>query len=197
MKGENNMNKNIVLAGVGGQGLVMTTKIVAEAAFLSGLDIKTNDVVGLSQRGGKVWGSIRIGEKVFSPNVRPGEVDILIGFEALEGRRFRKELKPNTSVAIVNKYEMVPTMVQQGVKEYEPDVLEELQKYAGTVIMEDFTNKAAELGNKAAANIILLGVCSKFIDEIPVENWIESITRSVPAKFLELNKECFMYGRNL
>lgn len=197
MKGENNMNKNIVLAGVGGQGLVMTTKIVAEAAFLSGLDIKTNDVVGLSQRGGKVWGSIRIGEKVFSPNVRPGEVDILIGFEALEGRRFRKELKPNTSVAIVNKYEMVPTMVQQGVKEYEPDVLEELQKYAGTVIMEDFTNKAAELGNKAAANIILLGVCSKFIDEIPIENWIESIARSVPAKFLELNKECFMYGRNL
>src|SRR3712207_8049811 len=84
MEGSKMANTNIILAGVGGQGLVMTTKIIAQAAHLAGLDVKTNDVVGLSQRGGKVWGSIRIGEKVFSPNVRPGEVDILIGFEALE-----------------------------------------------------------------------------------------------------------------
>lgn len=190
-------NTNIILAGVGGQGLVMTTKIIAEAAFLSGLDIKTNDVVGLSQRGGKVWGSVRIGEKIFSPNVRPGEVDILLGFEALEGRRFRKELKKDTSVAIVNKYQMVPTLVQQGKEEYATDIEDEMNKYAGKFIYEDFTQKAVELGNKAAANIVLLGACSVFVEGIPEEKWIESIVKSVPPKFVELNKEAFALGRKL
>lgn len=189
-------NINIVLGGVGGQGLVMTTKIIAEAAFLTGLDIKTNDVVGLSQRGGKVWGSVRIGEKIYSPNVRPGEVDILLGFEKLEGRRFRKELKED-GVAIVNEYEMVPTLVQQGQAEYEEDTLEELEKYASRVIMDNFTIKSAELGNKAAANIMMLGACSVFVPEIPEEKWIESIEKSVPSKFLELNKKAFSVGRKI
>lgn len=189
-------NINIVLGGVGGQGLVMTTKIIAEAAFLTGLDIKTNDVVGLSQRGGKVWGSVRIGEKIYSPNVRPGEVDILLGFEKLEGRRFRKELKED-GVAIVNEYEMVPTLVQQGQAEYEEDTLEELEKYASRVIMDNFTIKSAELGNKAAANIMMLGACSVFVPEIPEEKWIESIEKSVPSKFLELNKKAFALGREI
>lgn len=189
-------NINIVLGGVGGQGLVMTTKIIAEAAFLTGLDIKTNDVVGLSQRGGKVWGSVRIGEKIYSPNVRPGEVDILLGFEKLEGRRFRKELKED-GVAIVNEYEMVPTLVQQGQAEYEEDTLEELEKYASRVIMDNFTIKSAELGNKAAANIMMLGACSVFVPEIPEEKWIESIEKSVPPKFLELNKKAFSVGRKI
>lgn len=189
-------NINIVLGGVGGQGLVMTTKIIAEAAFLTGLDIKTNDVVGLSQRGGKVWGSVRIGEKIYSPNVRPGEVDILLGFEKLEGRRFRKELKED-GVAIVNEYEMVPTLVQQGQAEYEEDTLEELEKYASRVIMYNFTIKSAELGNKAAANIMMLGACSVFVPEIPEEKWIESIEKSVPSKFLELNKKAFSVGRKI
>ncbi|WAW14857.1 indolepyruvate oxidoreductase subunit beta [Peptostreptococcus equinus] len=191
------VNTNIILAGVGGQGLVMTTKIIAEAAYLSGLDVKTNDVVGLSQRGGKVWGSVRLGEKVFSPNVRPGEVDILLGFEALEGRRFRKELKKDSSVAIVNKYQMVPTLVQQGKEEYATDIEEELNKYAGKLIYEDFTQKAVELGNKAAANIVLLGACSVYVKDIPEEKWVESIVKSVPPKFVELNKEAFALGRKL
>lgn len=190
-------NINIVLGGVGGQGLVMTTKIIAEAAFLTGLDIKTNDVVGLSQRGGKVWGSVRIGENVYSPNVRPGEVDILLGFEKIEGRRFRKELKKGDSVAIVNEYEMVPTLVQQGQAEYETDTLEELNKYASKVIMENFTLKSAELGNKAAANIMILGACSVFVPEIPEDKWLESIEKSVPPKFLELNKKAFALGREI
>lgn len=190
-------NTNIILAGVGGQGLVMTTKIIAQAAHLAGLDVKTNDVVGLSQRGGKVWGSIRIGEKVFSPNVRPGDVDIMIDFEALEGRRFRKELKKDTSVAIVNRYEMAPTLVQQGVEEYATDIEEELNKYAGRVIFEDCTAKAVELGNKSAANIVLLGVCSMFVEDIPEDKWIEAIVSSVPEKFVELNKKAFAAGREM
>lgn len=190
-------NINIILAGVGGQGLVLTTDIIAEAAFLSGLDVKTNDVVGLSQRGGKVWGSVRIGEKIYSPNVRPGEVDVLIGFEALEGRRFRKDLKPNTSVAIVNSYEMAPSLVQQGKSDYANDIYEELEKYAGEVIMQNFTEKAAEMGNKAVANIILLGICSKYVKEIPEEKWLESIEKRVPIKFVDMNRDAFLYGRNI
>ncbi len=76
--------KSIIIAGVGGQGLVLATRIISEAAFLSGLDVKTNDVVGLSQRGGTVWGSIKMGEKVHSPNILPREADIILGMEPME-----------------------------------------------------------------------------------------------------------------
>ena len=121
----------------------------------------------------------------------------MIGFEALEGRRFRKESKKDTSVAIVNKYEMVPTLVQQGVEEYATDIEEELNKYAGRVIFEDCTAKAVELGNKSAANIVLLGVCSMFVEDIPEDKWIEAIVSSVPEKFVELNKKAFAAGREM
>ena len=73
-------NKNLILAGVGGQGLVLTTQIISQAAFLSGLDVKTNDVIGLSQRGGTIWGSVKMGEKIHSPNIAPGDADILFAF---------------------------------------------------------------------------------------------------------------------
>ena len=79
-------NKNLILAGVGGQGLVLTTQIISQAAFLSGLDVKTNDVIGLSQRGGTIWGSVKMGEKIHSPNIAPGDADILIAFEKLESK---------------------------------------------------------------------------------------------------------------
>ncbi len=90
---EANMTNNIVIAGVGGQGLVLTTKLICDAAIRAGLDVKSNDVIGLSQRGGKVWGSIRIGEEVYSPNVPPKGADFLLALEPLEGLRYKRSLK--------------------------------------------------------------------------------------------------------
>jgi len=86
-------NISIIIAGVGGQGLVLATRILSEAAFSQGLDVKTNDVVGLSQRGGTVWGSVKMGEKIYSPNILPKEADIILGMEPLEALRWSHVLK--------------------------------------------------------------------------------------------------------
>lgn len=189
------MNKNIILAGVGGQGLVLTTKIMSEAAFFANLDVKTNDVIGLSQRGGKIWGSVKFGDKVYSPNVVPGEGDILIAFEALEGRRWRKMMKPGDSIAIVNTYEMVPMLVQQEAEEYAADIAEKISENS-KLIEVNATEVARELGNTAVANIYMLGIAAKYL-EIPVEMWHKAIEENVPAKFKEMNIEAFNKGYNM
>lgn len=183
--------KNIIIAGVGGQGLVLTTQIMAEAAFLAGFDVKTNDVIGLSQRGGKIWGSVRMGKKIHSPNIAPGEGDILIAFEQLEGRRWRQMMKKG-SIAIVNDYEIAPALVQQGQTEYQSDVIEELQKNSSVTKIKA-TEQAQKLGNTAVTNIIMLGAAAKHMD-IPKEIWYQSIQNNVPPKFKEMNIEAFNFG---
>lgn len=185
-------NKNIILAGVGGQGLVLTTKIMSEAAFNGGFDVKTNDVIGLSQRGGKIWGSVKIGEKINSPNIAPGEGDILIAFEALEGRRWRDMMKPNQSIAIINNYEIAPTLVQQGEEEYSEDIFEEIAK-SSELVKVDATEIAKDLGNAAVANIFLLGIAARYL-EIPREVWHRALEENVPQKFIEMNKKAFDMG---
>lgn len=185
-------NKNIILAGVGGQGLVLTTKIMSEAAFEAGFDVKTNDVIGLSQRGGKIWGSVKIGEKINSPNIAPGQGDILIAFEALEGRRWREMMKPNNSVAVINEYEMAPTLVQQEKEEYPEDIFEKIAENS-ELIKINATKIAKHLGNAAVANILMLGIAARYLD-IPKEIWYKALEDNVPTKFIDMNKEAFNMG---
>mgnify|MGYP001475883140 CR=1 FL=1 len=185
-------SKNIILAGVGGQGLVLTTKIMSEAAFEAGFDVKTNDVIGLSQRGGKIWGSVKIGEKINSPNIAPGQGDILIAFEALEGRRWREMMKPNNSVAVINEYEMAPTLVQQEKEEYPEDIFEKIAENS-ELIKINATKIAKHLGNAAVANILMLGIAARYLD-IPKEVWYKALEDNVPTKFIDMNKEAFNMG---
>ena len=185
-------NKNLILAGVGGQGLVLTTQIISQAAFLSGMDVKTNDVIGLSQRGGTIWGSVKMGDKIHSPNIAPGEADILIAFEKLESKRWKHMLKPIDSIAVINEYEIAPTLVQQDVKQYPDDVLD-LMKNQSKVISLNATETAASMGNPAIANILLLGIAAKYM-EISVDTWFKVFEDNLPPKFIDLNKEAFMYG---
>ncbi|MET3616569.1 indolepyruvate ferredoxin oxidoreductase beta subunit [Peptoniphilus olsenii] len=183
--------KNILLAGVGGQGLVLATQIIADAANFDGIDVKTNDVVGLSQRGGKVWGSAKLGKKVYSPNINPGEGDLLIAFEKLEAKRFRHILKKQDSKVIINDYEMAPSKVQQEAEEYDENVIEKMQEFANEVIVVNATDGAAKLGNPQVANIIMLGVAARFITNISHDAWISAIEKNVPEKFIDLNIEAF------
>lgn len=182
---------NIFLAGVGGQGLVLATKVIADAANYSGVDVKTNDVVGLSQRGGKVWGSVKLGKKVYSPNINPGEGDLLLAFEKLEAKRFRHLLKHKDSVVIINDYEMAPSLVQQEAEEYDEDVIDEMREIASEVVVVDATNESARMGNPQVANILMLGVCARFLDSISHDSWVKSIKDNVPEKYLDLNLEAF------
>lgn len=184
-------NYNIIIAGVGGQGLVLTTKIICEAAIIANYDVKSNDVIGLSQRGGKVWGSVRIGEKINSPNIPPNTGDIIIGMEKLEAFRMRGNLKEK-GIVIVNLDEISPVAVLSEKEVYPKNIIEELQKKF-TVIEIDATEIAKELGSIKVMNTILLGAMASKTD-IKKEIWLESIANNVPIKFREMNKKAFDIG---
>ncbi len=184
--------RSIIIAGVGGQGLVLATRIISEAAFLSGMDVKTNDVVGLSQRGGTVWGSIKMGEKVYSPNILPREADIILGMEPLEALRWSHNLKDGGTV-ILNTNRVYPTPVLLEKEEYPEEEIEAL-KERFNVIEIDAQVEAKASGNIRAANTILIGLLSKYLD-ISDEVWYAALKGFVPAKAVEENLVAFRRGK--
>ena len=185
---------NVIIGGVGGQGLVLSTKIMSEAAFDAGFDVKTNDVIGLSQRVGRIWGSVKYGDKIYSPNISEGEADILITFEPLEAQRYLHMLKPEGGIVIVNTFEMAPMYVQQGSMAYPDDIYDTLKEKA-QVIALDATHEATKLGNVAVTNILMLGIAAAKMD-IKKEIWLRAIEKNVPEKFIQLNLKAFEMGYN-
>lgn len=188
--------KNIILAGVGGQGLVLATEIISQVGFRAGFDIKSNDVVGLSQRGGKVWGSIRIGEKVHSPNIPIGEGDILLGLEPLEAYRWSYVLREGALV-VLNTYEVAPTPVLMEINEYPNNILDILkEKY--DVIEIDAMEESNKLGNSKIGNTFLLGIMAKHIEDMIDKNiWVDVIKEYVPKKAIEANLSAFEIGYSI
>ena len=187
------MDANIILAGVGGQGLVLTTKIICEAAFKAGLDVKSNDVVGLSQRGGKVWGSVRIGQKIHSPNIPPQSGDFLLGLEPLEGYRWSGALKPG-GLAIINSKIIPPVPVMFEDVAYPKEIIKDL-KTRYKVIEINAVEEGVKIGSPKVANTFLLGILAKRL-EVPTNFWLEAIEENVPSKFLALNIQAFEFGYN-
>jgi indolepyruvate ferredoxin oxidoreductase beta subunit len=181
----------IIIAGVGGQGLVLATRMIAEAAFKAGMDVKTNDVVGLSQRGGSVWGTVKIGEKIDSPNILPGEGDILIGMEPLEALRWSGSMKEG-GIIVLNENRVYPTPVLLEQAEYPEVQFEELKKRF-TVISTDAREAAKEAGNIKAANSVMLGILAGMI-EMPEDAFIEVIKEHVPKSAVEENIAAFRKG---
>lgn len=185
---------NIIISGVGGQGLVLGTKILAEVAFKEGFDMKSSDVIGLSQRGGMVWGSVRFGEKVGSAVISEGECDILLALEQLEGLRWSKALKKGAKL-ILNNEIIYPNRVLLEKEEYPENIGEKLEKKGYEVINVDAKKLAKEAGNAKASNTVLLGVLSKYLP-FSQEAWIQAIKENVPPKTIEMNIEAFKAGRN-
>lgn len=185
---------NIIIAGVGGQGLILTTKIICEAAMNSGYDVKSNDVVGLAQRGGKVWGSVKIGKKIHSPNIPIAEGDILLGMELLEALRWKSYLK-DKGLAILNEYQIPPVPVIAELEKYPENIVEEFKK-THHVIALNAMKKSKELGTDKVVNILMIGILAKNTD-IEKKFWIETIKESVPEKYLDENLNAFEYGYEL
>lgn len=185
-------NTNIFIGGVGGQGLVLMTKILSEAALLAGFDVKTNDIVGLSQRGGKIWGTVKFGEKVYSPNISTGYADYIVGLEPLEAYRWIHLLKSKGGIAIINSKRIYPTMVTMEQMEYPEDIESDFRKKS-TLTMFDATEAAKEIGNSKMSNTILIGTLAKTLD-LDKEAIIQSIKNNAPPKALELNIKAFEYG---
>lgn len=183
------MGTNIIFAGVGGQGLILTTRIVAEAASLSGLEVSGSDVYGLAQRGGSIWGMVRIENGYFSPLIPRGWADILVGLEELEGLRWAGHLRPG-GLVIVNQYQVYPTSVLLEEEDYPHDAWKALEEKGHEVISVDGPGLARELGNQHLANTIVLAALAKRL-EIPQEHWLEAIAANVPQKTVDLNLKAF------
>jgi indolepyruvate ferredoxin oxidoreductase beta subunit len=190
------MNKNILLSGMGGQGLVLMTDIICEAALKAGYEVKSNDVVGLSQRGGMVWGNVRIGDKVHSPNIREGHGDYLLAMEPLEALRWHHMLKDEGKI-ILNEKHINPVLVQQETEEYPSEAIKALNTDY-KVLSINAAKEAVKIGNEKIANVILIGMLAKalLLNELKIdeEYWRESIKDFVPEKAIELNYKGFDLG---
>jgi indolepyruvate ferredoxin oxidoreductase beta subunit len=182
---------NIMMVGVGGQGLVMTSGIIAEVARRAGFDVKTNDVIGLSQRGGRVWASIRFDKKVYSTNIPDGEADFLLALEPLEGYRYKTMLK-DSGIILMNERIMYPADVVFEKADYpNADIQNMLDTYESYSM--DATKVGKTLGNKQVANTIILGMLAKKL-EIDRQIWEDVIHERVPQKAQLINQEAFEYG---
>ena len=186
--------KSALLVGVGGQGAILTAKVLVNGLMKAGFDVKMSEVHGMSQRGGSVVTYVRFGDKVYSPVIDKGQADYIVSFELLEAARWTEYLKPNGKI-IVNTQQINPMPVIIGAAEY-PENLVEKMKVAGIdVDAFDALTLAGEAGSAKAVNIVLMGHLSKNFD-FSEEEWLQAIEASVPAKFLELNKKAFTMGRN-
>ncbi len=184
-----------VLAGVGGQGTVLSTRVLAEAALLSGYDVKTSEVHGMAQRGGSVTSAVRWGEKVFSPLVPRGTADFMLAFEMLEGLREVGCLAPH-GIAIVNPYRMDPLPVLRGDAVYPEDALERIMERAGKTVIVPARELALEAGSLRAMGSCLLGALSVFVD-FPEEAWRKAIEEFCPTEYVDVNLKAFDLGKRL
>ena len=190
---------NVLVVGVGGQGVIMVSKLIALLAQQRGYDVKQSEVHGMAKRGGAVFSHVRFGRQVWSPTIPKGEVDILIALEWAEGLRWLTHLKPETGIFICDTKRIVPPFAcrdrrpgaaMRYVHETQADVIAHVAE--GYAI--DATRMAEELGNERAANILLLGALSAAL-HFPVADWEQVVTQFVPKKTVAVNIEAFRRGR--
>ena len=186
--------KNIMIVGVGGQGTLLTSRVLGGLAIAGGYDVKLSEVHGMAQRGGSVVTFVRYGEKVAEPIVEEGQADVLIAFERLEALRYAHFLKPNGAL-VVNDWRIDPMLVVIGAASYPEGILEELEKEY-KVYAVNATEEAKKLGNPRTFNLVVLGVAAQHMD-FTKEQWFDVIERTVPPKTIEINKKAFEAGFNL
>jgi indolepyruvate ferredoxin oxidoreductase beta subunit len=180
------------MVGVGGQGIILASELMSEAALLAGYDVRKSEVHGMAQRGGSVSSHVRFGRKVLSPLIELGHADIMLAFEKVEGLRACGHLKHGATI-IMNDTEVIPTTVSLGMGTYPQDVPEHLRSLGFTVILVDAQNKAQQAGTAKAANVVLLAALASFLD-IDRDIWLEVVRCRVPKKYLDINIEAFNLG---
>lgn len=186
--------KNIMIVGVGGQGTLLTSRILGGITTKAGYDVKLSEVHGMAQRGGSVVTYVRYGDRVAEPIVEEGQADLLIAFERLEALRYAHFLKKD-GVMIINDQRIEPITVVTGAAEYPEGIIEKLsEKY--NVISVDAMGEALKLGNSKVFNTVIIGIAAQHMD-FSKEEWLEVIEEKVPAKTVEINKKAFEAGYNL
>ena len=186
-----NNTKNIMIVGVGGQGTLLTSRILGGITVDAGFDVKLSEVHGMAQRGGSVVTFVRYGEKVAEPIVEEGQADVLIAFERLEALRYAHFLKKDGAM-VINDWRIDPITVVTGMAEYPDNIIEELEK-EHKVYKVNAMEEALKLGNSRVFNIIVLGVAARQMD-FSKEAWLNVIEKTVPPKTVEINKKAFLLG---
>jgi len=188
---------NFLVAGVGGQGTLLASDILAEVGIRSGCDAKKSDVLGLAVRGGSVLSHVRWGDRIASPVIGPGEVDFMLAFEPLEAMRGIPFLR-SESVVVCNTQPVIPISVSSGTAQYPGrDEIERALRGAASVIhFVDATSRAIALGTPRVANVVLLGAFSTLVDVDP-SIWETVVLQRVPARYEEMNRAAFRAGRAL
>ncbi len=186
--------KNIVIVGVGGQGTLLTSRILGGITTAAGYDVKLSEVHGMSQRGGSVVTYVRYGDNVAEPIVEEGCADVLIAFERLEALRYAHFLKKD-GVIIINDQRIDPITVVTGMAAYPEGIIEKLSA-KHKVISVDAMEEAKALGNPKVFNTIMIGVAAKHMD-FEHDKWVEVIKATVPLKTVEINLKAFEVGYNL
>jgi len=185
---------NVVVAGVGGQGVILASELLALAAMADGRDVKQGELHGVAQRGGAVFSHVRFGDRVHSPLARRGTVDYLVALEKLESLRYAHFVRPGGTI-IVNDHEVEPVRIGDE-RPYPADAVAFLTGKGFRVTFVEGTRKALELGNHKVANVILLGTLAAHLD-ISAEAWAKTLAERVPAKLLDLNRKAFAAGEAL
>lgn len=191
---------NFLLAGVGGQGTLLASDIVAEVGLALGLDAKKSEVHGMSQRGGAVVSHVRWAKQVASPLAEKGTIDYFVAQEMLESLRWLGYLRPSGTV-VLSREQRPPTGTVFGKAAYPEDehVISTVSQAASRILLLDAAGVAEDLGNRRAANSVLLGALSAVLDldiEADPETWLEVIISKVPPRHTEVNRLAFLAGRD-
>ncbi len=186
---------DVLITGVGGQGNILASDIIGEAAVDAGYDVKKTDTLGMAQRGGSVISNIRIAQHIYSPLIKEGEADILLAFEKLEAARWAYSLRQD-GVAIVNNQMLPPLSVSLGNEQYPRDeaVIKRLRQRTDRIYVVEGTQIARELGNTRVLNIFMLGCVSAFLP-FKVQSLKDRIARHLPAAVQRINLSAFDQGR--
>ena len=187
-------SKNIMIVGVGGQGTLLTSRILGKLAVGAGYDVKLSEVHGMAQRGGSVVTFVRYGEQVAEPIVEEGQADVLIAFEKLEALRYLHFLKKD-GVVVVNDWRIDPITVVTGAASYPEGIIERLKKERKTIVVEAMA-EAKKLGTSKVFNVVVLGAAARHMT-FSKEQWISVIESTVPPKTIEINKAAIEAGYQL
>ena len=194
------MNKirdtNFLVTGVGGQGALLASNVLAEVGVQAGYDVKKAEVHGMSQRGGSVYSHVRWGEKLDSPVIGRGEVDYLLALEKLEALRYLPMLRPGGTI-VVGELKIPPLSTSSGDDVYpdDEDVRHMLSQMTDDYHFVPTLTLAAEAGNARAHNVVLLGALSTFLEDVPPDIWLEVVENRVPERYVEVNRRAFQAGR--
>ena len=183
--------KNILFAGVGGQGIILASKILAAGLINAGYDVKMSEVHGMAQRGGSVTTQVRYGEKVYSPIIGKGQADLLVSFESMEAMRWLDYMNPNGKV-VVNDHELWSAPILMGSADYPEGILDAIRERAETVVIKA-GEIAAEIGNPRTMNVVLVGTLIKAMG-LESLDWETVIRETVKPQFVEINLKALKAG---